>query len=349
MLGEANQNLCSTVARQPDEIDVRFSLPNWVDIAEGAMGRGCYKQAAEVACHMFGSDREAWLRSSRPSREQWRSSVQDALEALEVSDDSPIDTDRHGFRTMLQGHHDMGNGIKFRFVAESSAAGLAGLRATEDEESRYLKKILVVDIGAGSTDIGYVIRSPLKNDSGPAEALCQLPPANTCQVAGEDLTRRIVEIYRSRGGDHGFDEAERIKTVGEDQEWLTHPAVTDWIRGIAEHVRRYVSDIPDKRWLPEMPGLQVLITGGSGVVAGLREAVISATTDGLRHGGIPVDVINVTTPMILRLEGPAERDVNRLAVAIGAASEDLPRLAYFQTLDPPMLRPTVRVPRPWTG
>lgn len=349
LLGEVYQNLYTTVGRQPEEVDVRFSLPNWVDIAEGAVGRACYKQAAKVACHIFANERDGWSCNSRPLREQWQRAVQGALRTLNISDDSEIDADHHGFRTMLRRPHDIGKGIKFRFVAESSAAGLTGLRAAEEEEKKFLRKILVVDVGAGSTDIGYVIRSPLRQESGANEALCQLPPANTCQIAGEDLTRRIVEIYRSRGQDIGFDEAERRKTVGEDKEWLIYPAVQEWVRGIAEHVQRYVIDIPDYSWLPELPGLLVLITGGSGVVAGLREEMLSATARGLRQRGISADVINATSPMILNLEGPAARDANRLAVALGAASEDLPKLNYFSKLDPRVGKPTVRLHPSWTG
>lgn len=350
LLGEAYQDLCSAVGRQPGEIDIRFSLPNWVDLAEGAVGRAYYEQAARVACYMFASDREAWSRAPRPVREQWQDDVKKAMKVLDISDDSKIDTDDpQGFRSMLQRNPDVGSGVTFRFVAESSAAGLVGLRVTEEDEGRFLRKILVVDVGAGSTDIGYVIRSIPPKDSGANEALCQLPPANTCQIAGEDLTRRIVGIYRSRGENIGFGEAELRKIVGADKEWLRHPNVTDWIRSIAEHVRSYVNDVPDRHWLPEMPGLQVLITGGSGVVAGLREAILSAAAEGLRQRGISVNVINATRPMILKMGGPAATDANRLAVAFGAASEDFPRLTYLTKMGPPMPKPTVRVAPSWTG
>ena len=349
LLGEAYQNLYASVGNRPDEIDVRFSLPNWVDIAEGAVGRACYEQATSVACYLFASDPGAWQAVSRPMREKWQELVQSALKVLDISDDCEIDTDRQGFRSMLQRTHGAAGGVRFRFVAESSAAGLAGLRRTDEEENKYLRKILVVDVGAGSTDIGYVIRSVPPKDVGTSEALCQLPPANTCQIAGEDLSRRIVEIYRSQGRDISLDEAEIIKIAGEDSEWLTHQAVTDWIHGIAEHVRGYVYGIPDRRWLRYLPGLQVLVTGGSGVVAGLREAILSAAADGLRQRGISSSVIGATIPISLALEGPAAQDANRLAVALGAASEDLPRLSYLQKLDPPMQEPTVRVAPSWTG
>lgn len=349
LLGEAYQNLCSTIEKQPEEIGVRFSLPNWVDIAEGAVGRACYEQAAKVACHMFAGDREAWSRTPHLLRDQWQEDIQRVLQELSISDDSEIDTDRGGFRSMIQRDSNVGEGVRFRFVAESSAAGLAALRVTEEDESKYLRKILVVDVGAGSTDIGYVIRSIPRKDSGSHEALCQFPPANTCQIAGNDLTRRIVGIYRSRGEDIGFDEAESRKIVGEGKEWLTHPAVTDWVRSIAEHVQRYVSDVPDRYWLRMAPGLQVLITGGSGIVDGLRDAILSTTKEGLKRCGVSTDVIDLTSPMTLELDGPAARDANRLAVALGASSEDLPRLTYIPKMDSPMPKATVRAAPSWTG
>ena len=352
LLAEAYNNLRETIGRDPDDVDVRFSLPNWVDV-ESAVGRACYEQAARVACHIFADDRQAWLRVSQPVREEWQESVRQALGVLNISDDTEISRNQQGFRLMLRDPFNVRDGIKFRFVAESSAAGLAGLRDAEMEieidENKYLRKILVVDIGAGSTDIGYVIRSIPPKDSDAREALCQLPPANTCETAGADLSRRIVEIYRSRGENIGFDEAETRKIVGEDKDWLTHPAVAEWKRGIAEHVRSYVFDVPDRRWLSDKPGLQVLITGGSGAVAGLREEILSAAAEGLKQRGISVGVLDATTLMNIRLEGSAARDANRLAVALGAASEDLPRLTYFQKLDPPMPVSTVHPPVSWTG
>lgn len=80
-------------------------------------------------------------------------------ETFDISDESPIDTDPYAFRTMLQWVSEVEAGVRFCFVAESSAAGLAGLRRTGDEDRGFLLKLLVVDVGAGSTDVGCVIRS----------------------------------------------------------------------------------------------------------------------------------------------------------------------------------------------
>jgi hypothetical protein len=341
LLGEAYQNCCESLQNEPGEVDVRFSLPNWVDIDAGAVARACYEQAAHVTCHIFAGNRGGGSRTAYSVRESWQEKTREALTQLKISDESEINRDPQGFRMMLQKPINIGQGVKFCFVAESSAAGLAGLRVeemeTDIEETKVVRKILVVDVGAGSTDIGYVIRAIPPKNSKANESLCQLPPANTCQIAGADLSNRIVEIYRSRGEEMGFTEAETRKIVGDDHEWLSHPAVVDWKHTIAAHVKRYVTDIPDNYWLPlKNPGLQVLVTGGSGAVTGLRDEILAAAKEGLANRGYPLNVVQETTLMDLRLEGSDAKDANRLAVAIGAASEDLPRLGYHPKLDPPI-------------
>lgn len=341
LTSEAYEAASRTIRRKPQHLQIRFSLPNWIDIEEGAIGRATYEQAARVACHIFTMKRDGWSREPRPSRENWQAQVARALGVLEISDDAAIDQAPQGFRSMLKREWEVDGNSRFRFVAESSAAGLTGLTRSGGEDQRGVLKILVVDVGAGSTDIGYL----LKTD----QALCQLPPANTCQVAGEDLSRRILEIYRSKGRRISFDEAELLKIGGRETDWLKHPTVKDWIQRIAEHVREYVTVLTDKRWLPYEPGLAVLVTGGSGVVSGLNKGILQAATDGLREQKISVPTIRATKLLTLALAGPAARDVNRLAVALGASSDELPRLNYFEKLDPPMPRTTVKPPRNWTG
>jgi hypothetical protein len=352
LLSEAYQNLRDNTGMDPDEVEVRFSLPNWVgSIAEAAVARTSYEQAARVACRIFVDDRQAWSRDPHPHREDWQERVRQALNELNISDEYEINEDTQGFESIIKSKTAIDESMTFRFVAESSAAGLTGLRNVETaiEGKRYLRKILVVDVGAGSTDIGYVLRTIPQATTGAKEALCQLPPADTCSVAGEELSRAIVEIYRGRGENIGLDEAERRKIIGQDKDWLTYPAVADWKRSIADHVRRYVADIPDMRWLPNEPGLKVVITGGSGVVAGLEEEILAAVKKGLEERQISPDIINTTELMRLTLEGPSASDVNRLAVVIGAASEELPMLSYYPKLDPPMYVPPVRPKPSWTG
>jgi hypothetical protein len=130
---------------------------------------------------------------------------------------------------------------------------------------------------------------------------------------------------------------------------LSYPSVTEWRRGIAEHVQRYVADIADERWLPYEPPLHVLVTGGSGIVNGLQDEILAAAKKGLEHRNIDSRVIDGTTLMTLDTAGPWANDINRLAVALGAASEELPKLSYWENLDPPAPVVPVRAARGWTG
>ena len=345
LLSEAYQNLTHKRSTEPSEIEVRFSLPNWVGLTGAADARSKYEQAARVACYIFVQDRTAWLQRPSPSRQEWQAAVDNALRELRLSDDSEVD--RAGFRSIIQRKFKVNDSIGFRFVAESSAAGLTGLREFESDSpgKRYLRKILVVDVGAGSTDIGYVLRTVPA--VGANEALVQLPPANTCAIAGKSLTESIVKIYRARGERIGLEEAERRKTGG-DENWLADPSVSEWKRGIAEQVETYVADIADERWLPFEPSLHVLVTGGSGVVTGLQEEVLTAAKNGLKQRNVDQRVIDGTALMTLDSSGPYANDVNRLAVALGAASEELPTLSYHDSLDPPTSDVPVRAKRGWT-
>lgn len=346
LLSEAYQNLCMKRPVEPKTIDVRFSLPNWVGIDEAAAARSMYEQAARCACHIFLNDRKAWLRTPSPSREGWQKTVKRALVNLNLSDD--LEIDKAGFRSAIERIFEIDGTMTFRFVAESSAAGLTGLREFEDEAApRFLRKILVVDVGAGSTDVGYVLRT--RSADGAEEVLVQLPPANTCKVAGEALSQCIVEIYRSRGDKIGFDDAELRKTTGSGEDWVSHSSVTEWKRGIAEHVEQYVRDIADERWLPYALPLHVLVTGGSAIVSGLREEILSAARNGLIKRNVDRKIIESTVLMTLDTQGPRANDVNRLAVVIGAASQELPRLSYHDNLQPPERETPVRAAPGWTG
>ncbi len=347
LLSEAYADFLQRSPAKPKNVEVRFSLPNWVGIAEAAVARSSYQQAAYVACQIFLKDRSAWSREPNPTREAWKKIVDTVRTELSISDDSEIDSG--GFHAIIDRVFTVDEALSFRFVAESSAAGLTGLREIEAElrGRKYLRKILIVDVGAGSTDIGYVLRS-IPNVGVADEALLQFPPANTCQIAGEALTRTIVEIYRGIGQKIGLDEAERRKTRGSDKNWAKHPSVDQWRRGIAEHVETYVRDVVDEHWLPTEPGLQVLVTGGSGIVDGLQEEVLAAAKRALEHRKAMPRVISATSLMTLDTNGPWADDVNRLAVALGAASEELPSLRYYdEGLGPAVPAVPVRAARGW--
>ena len=338
------EEACGDVTRQlgvaPDEIEIRFSLPNWVEGRDGSQARARYEQAAKVACKIMAF-RIPWSASAMDCS-AWHELVERARTDLRISDNTPpIDYADDGFRKVLAFRHDIDGRISFRFVAESSAAGLAGLRKNYADAPGYLRKLLVVDIGAGSADIGYLVRS--LNDKR-QECLSQLPPAGTCETAGDDLTKRIVAISRSQGKPITQDEAEALK-VGGAQSWQSHPSVIEWIERIANHVREYVKNLPDESWLPFEPHLELLVTGGSALVPGVVDELVRAAKAALvsRFPKGQVISINLVVP------SPYALDANRLAVAFGCSSEELPKLTYFSSLPRRIERATVKAAGSFAG
>src|SRR3989442_15754467 len=99
---------------------------------------------------------------------------------------------------------------------------------------------------------------------------------------------------------------------------------------------------------PIEPSLHVLITGGSGIVTGLQEEILTAAKNGLEQRNVDPRVIDGTALITLDTDGPYANDVNRLAVVLGAASEELPTLSYHDSLDPPTSDVPVRAKRGWT-
>lgn len=93
----------------------------------------------------------------------------------------------------------------------------------------------------------------------------------------------------------------------------------------------------------------MLLTGGSSVVPGLGEKILEVVKSALNQRGFDDSVVRLTSLMTLNLSGPAAADANRLAVALGAASEEFPGLNYYSELAPAMPHQTVVRQRGWTG
>lgn len=80
-----------------------------------------------------------------------------------------------------------GNELRWGFITESGAAGLPYLRAIDIEDvpgAHGLAKLLVVDVGVGSTDIGYMLR--VENRETAKEKLRSFAPASNFPVAGNE-------------------------------------------------------------------------------------------------------------------------------------------------------------------
>jgi len=242
-----------------------------------------------------------------------------------------------------------GNNATFawRYLVESCAAGLPYLRNIKLETppgNPGLGKLLVIDIGAGSTDIGYMLRTISRKDSG--ENLFYFPPAATLTVAGNALTDEIKNFHDSTGKSITVGEAENYKITA-THEWINKPFAERWKKEICEHVEEYITNSPDKRWLDIEVPLQLIITGGSAIIDGLSTELRKSVCDGLTRRGLNrVVAENVKTINENLFAGmfPIQQDYARMAVAIGSADRDKPSLKYLPKMDPPT-RITVGIER----
>lgn len=239
--------------------------------------------------------------------------------------------------------------MKWRLAAESCAAGFPKLERllVDPEEAKKTEdhwvKLLVVDVGAGSTDVGYLVSS--RNRDGQLY-FNYLTPAPTLNWAGEKLTEMVRDYYRNRGRAIGPEEAEILKVNAPD-EWKNEEFVKQWSKRIACHAADYIVSVPDTARLPEpsIPGLRIVLTGGSGVIRdlGLDAEVERAVKQALlnRRSDVPTSVVGRTKSVDLNLDWPSDPiDQGRRAVSIGAGKKTFGGMRYrekWEKAEKPML------------
>jgi hypothetical protein len=229
--------------------------------------------------------------------------------------------------------------LKWSFITESGAAGLPYLRAMNIEKVPGLPglaKLLVVDVGAGSTDIGYMLRT--RNFKTDKESLYYFPPASSLPVAGNQLTHELMSHFRSRNQKMTYLEAELLKLQKTGWESLTF--VESWKAQIGQHVKEYVEGLPDHRWLPLPVALNVVVTGGSGLVPGLKSVIKESIRRGMEARERPVKrgtIQKIETPgeHLPALRFDTEAEYARRAVALGASDSDRPNCNYIAEMDEP--------------
>ncbi len=313
-----------------EPIEIGFALPNWFNADDEAsrLPFSNLHQAVMVSLKVWKTLRSDDLPGPGHSAyiPEWNDRVLTAKASLasapdfsQVSSFNPLQ--------LLQTRHCLGN-VGWRYIGESSAAGLPYLRSTQVKEEPGLpglRKLLVIDVGAGSTDVGYLIKTRDRQDN---DLLHYLPPAGTLPTAGDNLTSRLREHYRQQGRRITFDEAETEKITTSD--WQGFPSVQSWIHDIAFHAQEYIQNVPDEQRLPTPPGLQIILTGGSGLVRGLGDKVLAAVNEVL-----PASVnaaTSLTSAAHLDVSFSDEAETARRAVSIGAADSEMPSLKYRANL-----------------
>jgi hypothetical protein len=133
-----------------------------------------------------------------------------------------------------------------------------------------------------------------------------------------------------QGRELSIEEAEIMK-INAPARWGGQEFVRDWRQKIAKSVAEYIFRVPDDARLaePAIPGLKIVLTGGSGAVLGLDNAVKEAVVDALARRGVPNNVAERTelVPFRTRLV-PDRTDSLRRAVSIGEGQPDFVMLAY---------------------
>jgi len=227
--------------------------------------------------------------------------------------------------------------IKWCYIMESGAAGLPYLRATHIENIAGvpgLAKLLVIDVGAGSTDVGYMLRVISRKEQ--RERFYYFPPATSFNVAGNKLTNDLLEYYSAAGDPITYMEAEirKLRQTG----WHNLAFVQEWRRQICQHVSEYVQSIPDERWLPMPVNLNVIITGGSGLVPGLKDELGEAIRSALerkRFDNRTVNCVVFKDEQLPSIDFSTKAEYARRAVCLGASDFDKPGFRYIQKMDPP--------------
>ena len=324
------------------KVSIVYSLPNWIgsDPKHQAARRRMFQTTVVLAGVLgrLGFDRlpgvnekvnlQEWanslreIRAAEHSRQQFQRAPQDFATLVEHEFVSPTS-----------------EGLSWRLAPESSAAGFPQLlrllmpveeaKKTQD----HWVKLLVVDVGAGSTDAGYFISS--RRATGTL-LLNYLKPAPTQDYAGEQLTEMLKSFYfHKKHREITTQEAETIK-LSAPGEWVNEKFAKTWRTEIAEHVGDYMLHVPDELRLgqPVIPGLKIVMTGGSGLVDGLAKAIRDAVIEALLNRGIAGNVANRTEVSELLLDWPEDRvDRARRAVSVGAGDSTFGQLRYREGLE----------------
>ncbi len=323
LLFDAKAVVGSKAGFRPGELSVRFTHPNWTR-PEKAAALDAFENACAIALNLLTSTliNPSKTDAIRIDRGELRTFVQTFLPQA-VSG---------AFRTAA-GECSVGD-VRGQLVFESCAAGFPYLVEGEEdlldpdwgqqEGADFIRKILVIDIGAGSTDIAYLLRARPPNSR---PVLVWLPAAPSLPCAGNRLTESILDSWRVTGRPGGMSDAEAYKV--ETTEWTEKDYCRDWCRQISRRSSEYMEQVDNPTHLNKNPALKIALTGGSSVVPTLKPHILGKLDEfGLKHAltknGVMrprADNTDYLPTELSRLSGYgyAEVTVGRLAVSLGAS------------------------------
>ncbi len=287
-----------------------------------------------MSIFLQGIDHESDLQGISIALDALKTAVQRHRCAMDRLSQFPPQYDHREYLRCAQGEL---NKTKWELVFESCAAGFPYLSESEPETYeddlttlsalQRFRTILVVDVGAGSTDAGYMVRTvrPRNAQQIMKPLLHWLPAADALEIAGRWLTDKILADFKARGQRVTPFEAEEFKIT--NQTWYRKSYVHQWTTLIGDHVAEYVRGIRDDLCLSKSPALEVVLTGGSSVVSPLREETMRQVSTALEQRGLrqAAKLLDVSHPDALGRSYRAV-EVAQLAVSLGASDPRLTEL-----------------------
>ncbi len=193
-------------------VELGFSFPNWLaeDDRKATAAARSFCEAVSVAVTIVTRERlEALPAPGKPFSiailkamvDKARAATKNiSLQALTIQDMNTT-----SFRSSE-------GAPEWKFIVESGAAGLPYLRGMglqNDPGISGLAKLLVIDVGAGSTDVGYMLKT--SNVQTAAPAFYYFRPASTFAEAGNALTEELMKHHRAKNNPITRAEAEAQK------------------------------------------------------------------------------------------------------------------------------------------
>ena len=320
---------------------IRFSHPNWIS-TENVRALQCFRDAAVVAL-------SALLEGVNADEHDGRivlsaATLKDVVRKYRPYVDAlPTFAGQYNHQDYERCAKGTINDIEWEFVFESCAAGFPYLLQHDRDAfeeplhtfpaNRRLRKLLVVDVGAGSTDAGYLVRTirPRDYQGIMRPLLIWLPAADALELAGMWLTDKIFADLKQQRGPVTLGEAEDIK-LNRQGAWLEKPYVREWSERIAAHVSEYARSLRDEVCLPQAPELEVVITGGSSAVQRMRDEVLDEVKRALVERGLPIGrATRLIQAESFRLQAGGYEQVQlaQLAVSLGASDPLLSELKAY--------------------
>jgi hypothetical protein len=303
--------------------DICFSFPNWspeLDINHNIAQRK-FRQAAyfAVSIAMDGKYDEII-----PQNGVSNTVFLELISSLQPSNVfSPLEMDK-----ITQIKDPVDDKLSLSYLPESLAAGIPYLLYLQ-REANHAYRLLVIDVGAGSTDIGYLTQWRLtKNDPF---HMVYFKPAPAISLAGESITEAVAKKFNLTRHEAENRKIE-LTNLGKLNEQVRYVR-EEWIPTIAGRVFEYISSLP-KHVLMEKPApVQIIVTGGSGAIPELIQAILEKVEAGLKANGnkpryCPPSALRAENTEINLYPNIDAFETGRRSVSIGAGQPNKSKLIF---------------------